>query len=137
MPAGVSCLDATALGRALCVFPPGTPVFEALSGLGVKVDFVGSGFSLPRAGVLVRTKKGWSVRAMTQRERWVWRLPMDVHSCGPEDLSRIKGIGPSLGEKIHGFVKERKSLESLDELLDVPGIGPSRLLTLEKELGLN
>jgi len=119
------------------VFPSGTPIFEALSGLGVKTDSVGSGFSLPRAGVLLRTKKGWSVRAMTQRERWIWRIPMDVHCCTPEDLSRIKGIGPSLGEKIQCFVRQRKSLESLDVLLDVQGIGPSRLLTLEKELGLN
>jgi len=74
---------------------------------------------------------------MTQRERWIWRIPMDVHCCTPEDLSRIKGIGPSLGEKIQCFVRQRKSLESLDVLLDVQGIGPSRLLTLEKELGLN
>lgn len=129
-------LDATAVSKALVAFPEGTSVSQSLSGLALKANAAGSGFALPRAGVLVREKGGWSVRSMTQKERWIWRLPMDVHRCTPEDFSRIRGIGTSLGEKIHRFVQEKKSLDSLEDLLAVPGIASSRLRWLEAELSL-
>jgi len=61
---------------------------------------------------------------------------MDIHSCTPDDLSRIRGIGTSLGEKIHRFVGEKKSLDSVEDLLAVPGIGPSRLEKLRTGLAL-
>ncbi len=73
---------------------------------------------------------------MTQKERWIWRIPMDIHYCTPDDLSRIRGIGPSLGEKIHHFVRDKESLNSCEELLAVPGIGPSRLEVLKAFLSL-
>jgi competence protein ComEA len=133
------CLvDASAMkNRALVEFPGGTTVAAAVRFFALEVDPLGSGFCLPRAGVLLRTGTGWSVRPMTQRERWVWRIPMDVHRISPNDLSRINGIGPSLGHRIHTYIRERKCLESLDDLLDVPGIGPARLEVLKKELALN
>jgi competence protein ComEA len=73
---------------------------------------------------------------MTQEERWIWRIPMDVHRAGPQDLSRIDGIGCALASRICGYVGEKKCLQSLDELLDVPGIGRSRLEKLKEELEL-
>ena len=42
-----------------------------------------------------------------------------------------------LAHKIHSFVQERGYVESLDELDDVPGIGPAKLSALKKELALN
>ena len=71
---------------------------------------------------------------MTQRERWVWRIPMDLYQCEPEDLQRIRGIGPSLAEKIQRFVQNRGYLNSLSDLDAVPGVGPGRLEQLRKEL---
>ena len=128
-------MDATALGdRALELFPGGTTVAEALVELGLEKDPLGSGFCLPRAGVLYRGPAGWRVRPMIQRERWVWRIPMDLYLCIPGDLKRIKGIGPSLAEKIFRFVQERGNLDSLSDLDKVPGIGPGRLEALKEEL---
>jgi len=74
---------------------------------------------------------------MTQRERWVWRIPMDLYHCEPEDLELISGIGPALAEKIHRFVQERGALGSVSDLGEVPGIGKGKLSALEKELALN
>ena len=136
-PPGGCLLDATALkNKALEVFPQGTRILAAVAGLGLEVDPLGSGFCLPRAGVLFRGKEGWRVRNMTQPERWVWRIPMDIHLCGPEDLARISGIGPSLGGKIHRYMQEKRCLDSLNDLLEVPGIGPSRLAMLKGEVEL-
>ena len=130
-------LDATVLRhRALEVLPRGTSIAEAIGTLGLDADPLGSGFCLPRAGILYRVKEGWRVRPMTQEERWVWRIPMNIYATGTEDLSRISGIGPSLGARIFQYVRKRKSLKSMDDLLEVPGIGPGRLKTLKEELDL-
>lgn len=135
-PAG--CLvDATVLGNlALEVFPAGTTIARAVRRFGLVVDPLGSGFCLQRAGVLQECRSGWRIRPMTQLERWIWRIPMDIHRAGPGDLSRIEGIGPAMASRIHDFVRREKSLDSLDDLLNVPGIGPSRLKMLKEELAL-
>jgi hypothetical protein len=135
-PAG--CLvDASVLRkRALEAFPDGTTVASAVEILGLETDPTGSGFCLPRAGILRKGLNGWQVRAMTQAERWIWRIPMDIHRADPQDLSRIDGIGSTLASRINSYVREKKCLQSLDELLDVPGIGRSRLEKLKEELDL-
>lgn len=131
-------IDATALkNRALEVFPGGTTVATAAIELGFEVEPLGSGFCLPRAGVLYRGPGGWRIRPMTQRERWVWRIPMDLYHCELEDLQRISGIGPSLAGEIYQFVQSRGYVDSLSDLDEIPGIGPGKLLLLEKELSLN
>ena len=71
---------------------------------------------------------------MSQRERWVWRIPMDLYRCDPEDLQRIIGIGPSLARRICRFVGERGHIPSVSLLGEVPGIGPAKIKQLEKEL---
>jgi len=136
-PSGGLLVDATVLkNRALEVFPPGTTAAAAIGEMGLAVDSSGSGYCLPRAGVLVKGIRGWSIRPMNQRERWVWRIPMDLYRCQPDDLQRIKGIGPSLAGKIYRFVQGRAALGSLSELDKIPGVGPEKLSALEKELAL-
>jgi hypothetical protein len=128
-------VDVSALkDRALEEFPAGTTVGDAIRRLERKPDILGSGFSLARAGVLYQTDTGWRIRPMSQMERFVWRIPMELNRCGAEDLERIKGIGPVLARKIHRFVQDRGYLTSLQELDAVPGIGPAKLMVLSKEL---
>lgn len=74
---------------------------------------------------------------MTQRERWVRRIPMDLFHSEPEDLQRISGIGPSLAGKIYKFVQSRGYLDSISELDEISGVGPGKLKVLKKELALN
>ena len=131
-------VDATVLkNRALEAFSAGTTVGDAVRHLGLKPEIRGSGFCLPGAGVLYRADSGWRIRSMSQLERFVWRIPMQLSNCTPEDLQRIRGIGPVLARKIHRFVQERGYLDSLDELDDIPGVGPAKLSALKKELALN
>jgi len=133
-PAG-SLVDATAVeNMALEVYSPGTTVGSAIGQLGLIPDRVGSGFCLPGAGVLFRVKTGWRIRPMTQLERFIWRIPMQISGCEPEDLRRIRGIGPALARKIYNCVQERGHLESMDELGEIPGIGPKKLAALKREL---
>lgn len=130
-------LDATVIkGRALESFQPGTEVAQAIRSLGLEPNITGSGFCIPRAGILYGIGDQWLIRPMSQLERFVWRLPMQISNCTAEDLQRIKGVGPVLARKIHRFVQERGYLESLDELDDVPGVGPKKLATLKAELAL-
>jgi len=131
-------LDVTVLkNQALAIFPRGTTISKGISELGLRPDQNGSGFCLPRAGVLYRAPAGWRTRPMTQRERWVWRIPMDLYQCEPVDLSRISGIGPSLALKIFQFVQGRGYLDSISDLDEVPGVGAGKLSALRKELALN
>jgi len=128
-------VDATALkNKALEVFLSGTTVGFAIDKFNLEADPLGSGHCLPRAGILVKGIGGWKVRPMTQRERWVWRIPMDLNRCDEEDLQRISGIGPSLAEKIHRFMQGRRYLNTLSDLDEVSGVGPGRLKVLKKEL---
>ncbi len=128
-------VDSTVLkNKSLEVFSQGTTINEAVSELGLEPDPSGSGFCLPRAGTLYRGAGGWSVRPMTQRQRWVWRIPMDLYRCQPEDLQRIKGIGPSMAMKIYRFVQNTGYLNSVSDLYKVPGIGVRKLEELGKEL---
>ena len=131
-------VDATALkNSALEAFPTGTTVAVAMDKLVLKADPLCSGYCLPRAGILYKGEDGWRVRPMTQRERWVWRIPMELYRCGPRDLQRINGIGPSLANKIYRFVQNKGLLTSISDLDEVPGVGPGKLSLLEKELALN
>ena len=128
-------VDATIVNnRALELYPVGTTIAYAIKSMGLAVDPLGSGHCLPRAGVLFRGSEGWRIRPMTQQERWVWRIPMDIHKCTPEDLKRISGVGPVLALRIHDFVRKRAFLDSVDDLKEVRGVGPGKLKTLKKEL---
>jgi len=134
-PPGVHILDASPVQNlALKGFEQGTTIADAVRKLGLEVDRKGSEAMLPRAGVLYRSSMGWTVRCMTQRERWIWRIPMDIHRCTPEDLQRITGIGPVLALKISNYVRRKGRLNSLNDLAGVPGVGPGKLKALKGEL---
>lgn len=54
---------------------------------------------------------------------------IDINAASAEELDEIKGVGPATAEKIIALRKERGGFATVDELLDVPGIGTK---TLEK-----
>jgi competence protein ComEA len=53
--------------------------------------------------------------------------PLDLNRAGVEALSRLPGIGPVLAGRIVAVRRARGRFRSVDELLDVPGIGPATL----------
>jgi competence ComEA-like helix-hairpin-helix protein len=55
---------------------------------------------------------------------------IDVNRASIAELAQLPGIGLALAERIVRHRLERGPFRSLDELLEVPGIGPHTLETL-------
>jgi competence protein ComEA len=53
--------------------------------------------------------------------------PLSLSSATAEDLEALDGIGPTLAKRIVEWRTAHGGLASVDQLLDVPGIGPARL----------
>jgi hypothetical protein len=116
------------------LFKAGTTVSQALNSLNIKVDPHRSNTVLPRACVLERASEGWTVRPMSQTERWIWQIPMDLNTSSSDDLQRISGIGPVLADRIARYISEKVWIRNVDSLIRVKGVGPVKLETLKKYL---
>lgn len=55
--------------------------------------------------------------------------PVDINTAGLEQLQTLKGIGPALAQRIIDFREENGPFQSVEDLLQVKGIGEA---TLEK-----
>jgi len=64
---------------------------------------------------------------------------INLNRCSVEDLLSIKGVGPSLAQRIIAWRTEHGSFNSLDDLRNVPGIGRKtfRALAGAKPVALN
>ncbi len=86
--------------------------------------------------------KSYSVAAFT-----IEKLPQDISSLPQEKIFSIKGIGESVGKKIVELIEkgELKSLkdyisktpQGVLEMMNIKGLGPKKINTLWKELGVD
>jgi len=53
--------------------------------------------------------------------------PISLSSATEEDLEQLDGIGPTLAARIVEWRQAHGGFASVEQLLDVPGIGPARL----------
>ena len=53
--------------------------------------------------------------------------PVDLNRATAEDLDSLPGVGPSTASAIIAFRDEHGPFGSVDDLLDVRGIGPAKL----------
>jgi competence protein ComEA len=60
--------------------------------------------------------------------------PIDLNAATLDQLDGLPGLGPSTAQAILDYRKERGRFRSVDELLEVRGIGASRLAALKKRL---
>jgi competence protein ComEA len=60
--------------------------------------------------------------------------PLDLNSATLEQLDALPGVGPSTAQAILDYRKKRGRFRSVDELLDVRGIGASKLAGLKKRV---
>jgi competence protein ComEA len=60
--------------------------------------------------------------------------PLSLSSATAEDLEGLDGIGPTLAQRIVEWRTAHGGLASVDQLLDVPGIGPARLDALRADV---
>jgi competence protein ComEA len=52
---------------------------------------------------------------------------VDINTAGPEELQQLRGIGPARAEAIITHREEFGPFSSVDDLADVPGIGPATI----------
>ncbi len=55
---------------------------------------------------------------------------IDLNSASASDLESLPGVGPVLAERIVAFRTERGPFLTVEDLLDVPGIGESKLASM-------
>ena len=58
---------------------------------------------------------------------------VDLNRAHPKELEQITGIGPALARRIVAFRERRGRFRSIDDLLEVPGIGPKTLEIVRKQ----
>lgn len=59
--------------------------------------------------------------------------PVDLNRAHPKDLEQITGIGPALARRIVEARTRRGRFRTVDDLLEVPGIGPRTLEILREQ----
>ena len=64
------------------------------------------------------------------------RQPIDINTATAEELEQLMGIGPVLAQAIIDYRAEHGPFESVDELLEVSGIGESKLDNIRNDVTL-
>ena len=59
---------------------------------------------------------------------------VNINTAGKEELDGLKGIGPSKAQAIVDYRRKNGPFKSVDDLQNVPGIGPATLKDLRAEI---
>lgn len=60
--------------------------------------------------------------------------PIDLNTATPEQLDQLDGVGPTTAEKIIRLREERGGIGTVEDLAEIPGIGPKKLEALRSQL---
>lgn len=60
--------------------------------------------------------------------------PIDLNSATAEQLDTLDGVGPATAAKILAYRTAHGGFRSVDELAEVPGIGPKKLAALREQV---
>lgn len=63
----------------------------------------------------------------------IGREPIDLNTASEAELVELPGIGPAKAKAIVAYRSEHR-FEKVDEILNVPGIGPSTFAELEGQI---
>jgi competence protein ComEA len=61
---------------------------------------------------------------------------ININTASAPELEQLPGIGPALAQSIIEFREQHGLFQSLDDLMDVPGIGPAKLANLRDLVSL-
>ena len=64
------------------------------------------------------------------------RQPVDINTATAEELQQLMGIGPVLAQAIVDYRAEHGPFASVDELLEVSGIGETKLDNIRNDITL-
>lgn len=59
---------------------------------------------------------------------------IDINAAGEAELAQLPGLGPVTARRILDRRRDRGPFRTLDELLDVPGVGPATLTAMRPHL---
>lgn len=59
---------------------------------------------------------------------------ININTASPEQLDSLKGIGPTKAQAIVDYRRQHGAFKSIDELQNVPGIGPATLKDIHKDV---
>lgn len=62
--------------------------------------------------------------------------PININRAGLVELERLPGVGPAIAGAVVAWREDNGPFTSIDELLDVPGIGPAKLAAIEDQVTL-
>ena len=118
--------------------PPGSIVQDAVDAAGglldeANVDLInlaarleaGEQFHVPR---IQPTEAG--VEAQTMNDSTPYNDRININSATAPELVQLPGIGPALAESIIEFREANGPFQSIDDLVNVPGIGEAKLNNL-------
>lgn len=60
--------------------------------------------------------------------------PVNINQADVTELQRLPGVGPAIAGAIVAWREDNGSFDSIDDLLDVPGIGPAKLAAIEDQV---
>lgn len=63
--------------------------------------------------------------------------PLDLNTAGVEELQNLPGIGPELAERIVAYRTEQGGFASVEQIMEVPGIGEGKFAALEGRIAVN
>ena len=95
-----------------------------------------------RAAALVLVVVAIACALSSSRPRAAMPLPplpprrTELNRAGSEELEALPGIGPDRARRIVRLRRERRGFRSVEELLDVPGVGAKTLEALRPHLTL-
>jgi competence protein ComEA len=118
-------------------------------------DVIESAGGLKQRGALVDASTGWSVSSgarivfvfdgkncnitqsqMSPFHKITLGIPLSLNKESEEGLTAVPGIGPSLAKAIVGERAKRGGFRDLEELMDIPGIGPKLYARIRAHLSV-
>ena len=88
---------------------------------------------VPRAG---EDASAWDARAPTAATGSPGASPgqgqVNINTADAGELERLPGIGPALAQRIVDYRREHGRFGAVEDLTDVPGIGPAKLRALKE-----
>lgn len=59
---------------------------------------------------------------------------VNINTASPQQLEEIDGVGPKTAEKIVAYRDEHDGFKNIEELMEVPGIGPSKFESMQDQV---